>query len=345
MSHREREPSAEEWLRTAGPRPKPPEPARAEARLAVEEAWRHKLDADRSESSAPAADSTTEFTAEPAIEEDPPRRAWRTFSVAAIAALLALTFVGERLWTTAPAVPVAILEVWLPAAETSSGQDIMAGEEIVTHPGQRAALRLSDGTSIRLDQDSRLTLHAIDRLELLAGAVYIDSPDESASLTVHTPFGSASDLGTQFEVRLDEEVLRVQVREGAVRLDTGGKVHEASAGTRLDVLDGKVRRSSVASYGEPWEWALLASPPYELENRSLREVLDWVVRETGWTLHYGDPALQEQVEETIIRGALGDLAPDEVPDVVLAGAGLDFQLNDGVLTIRALPHHGSKTTN
>src|SRR5687768_1282647 len=74
-------------------------------------------------------------------------------------------------------------------------------------PPSRLALRTPDGASLRLDAGSRLRLVAAGEVELLSGAVYVDSRAGAAGggqprLTVRTAHGVLEELGTQFEVRL-----------------------------------------------------------------------------------------------------------------------------------------------
>ena len=70
-------------------------------------------------------------------------------------------------------------------------------------------------------------------IELSAGAVYIDTGSESARFAVRTPLATARDLGTQFEVRLLDDTLRLRVRSGIVELKDGVR----AAGGREDLVE------------------------------------------------------------------------------------------------------------
>ena len=297
------------------------------------------------------------------------RRSWdrRLWAVAAV--LLAALGIGWWLWSLgSPAAggivarveaAAGVVTVRAPhddgdaaAARLAVGATIRAGSELETGgPGEgaatHAALRLTDGTSLRLDAGSRVRLTSASVVGLERGAVYVDSGREPGSgesrrraVAVRTPLGVATDVGTQFEVRLlDEETMRVRVREGEVRIEGAGG-SEASftavAGVELTLhADGSVTRERVAGHGSPWGWAVTAAPPFEIEGRRLEEFLDWLGHETGWKIRYADSQLEAQAGPSVLHGAVGHLSPHEATGVVLAGAGLEHEVVDGVLVIRA----------
>jgi hypothetical protein len=204
----------------------------------------------------------------------------------------------------------------------------------------QAALRLGGGSSLRLDAGSLLRLLGPSTVELARGAVYVDSgptPSPGGAVAVRTRFGVATDVGTQFEVRLlggEPSALRLRVREGEVRLVRGETSHGAAAGVELTLAaDGSVARRTVATHGEAWQWALRAAPPFAIEGRSLAEFLAWTARETGWRIEYSDPALAARAGSIVLHGSLGRLTPEEAPGVVLPGAGLSHRVEDGVLVV------------
>jgi ferric-dicitrate binding protein FerR (iron transport regulator) len=251
----------------------------------------------------------------------PDRRLW----LLAASVLLVIGF-GWWLWPAASA-PVARVEG---TSGREEGAELLSGTGVVTEEDP-LALRLEGGASLRLDVDSQVRLVSTSVIELRRGAVYLDS-EGTGTVTVQTPFGTVMEVGTQFEVRLLESALRVRVREGEVRVDS----HRAEAGTELTVqADGSVTRNRIASYGPPWSWVLKAAPPLRIEGLTLAEVLARVTRETGWTIRYEDPGIAASAGEIVVHGDVGHLAPDQALEVVLPGAGLDYQVVDGVLILRA----------
>lgn len=236
------------------------------------------------------------------------------------------------------------------ATPLADGAEVPAGAVLETagagEPAVgRAALRLAGGASLRLDAGSRVRLVSASLIELERGAVYLDSGGGSRrprAVEVRTPLGTAREVGTQFEVRLlglgEAAALRVRVREGAVRVDrSGGSAapYLTGAGVELTLrADGSVARRRIAGHGAPWAWVLAAAPPLAIEGLTLQQFLDRVARETGWTIRYADPDLAASARSIVVHGNLGDLRPDEAPDVVLPGAGLRHELAGDVLIVR-----------
>lgn len=315
-------------LELAGPRPKPPEAVEREVRRAAHAAWRQKIE-ERARARS--------------------RQRWRL----AAAAVLAVG-IGAALWALLghDAVPSGVPVV--AAVETAHGDvqartddgtrslapgaDIAIGSVVETGARGRAALRLTDGTSVRIDAGSRLRLASTDEMSLDAGAIYLDTggrvPGIRHPLAVRTDFGVARDLGTQFELRISDESLRVQVREGRVEVDTGAGAHSAAAGVALVVrADGRAQRESIASHGAGWSWVLDASPPFELDGKSLAQYLEWVARETGWRVRYADPELERESDSITLHGTIAGLRPDETPEVVLPGSALSYRLDGGTLVV------------
>ncbi len=229
--------------------------------------------------------------------------------------------------------------------DLAAGATLRSGAVVETGPRQsgavaaRAAFRLADGTSIRLDAGSRVRLLSDTALALDRGALFADSgPASGRSLEIHTPLGVARDVGTQFIVRLDAagSDLTVQVREGEVRLDPGdGHPQAVTAGWQLAVLaDGTVARRELARSGGPWDWVLDVRPPFDADGRTLDEVLTWAARESGWQLRYADPAVAARAAATVVHGPTDGMTPEDVAATFLLGSGgLGYRLEAGTFVV------------
>lgn len=238
--------------------------------------------------------------------------------------------------------PVArYVTVW-DAREPLEGRTLVAGTAIETGDGtgplpRRLALRLRSGIEVRLDAGTRLRLASAAEVELDRGAVYVDTGAGSGTLAVRTPFGVARDVGTRFEVRLGdgETPLSVRVRDGSVAVEHGGEIRLAAAGEAIVVRgDGVMERRQAPEYGPAWNWVTATAPRFELEGRTLAQLLEWVSRETGWAVRYDDPGLAAAADDVVLHGSLGDLRPDQAPFAVLPGAGLEGELDEGTLVVR-----------
>lgn len=236
------------------------------------------------------------------------------------------------------------------------GREITAGSVVETGAAggdlpRRLALRLGldseratdSGTDLRLNEATRVRLVSASEVELEAGAVYVDTgADDSGGrhLAVRTPYGTARDVGTRFLVRLNGDgptgsSLSVRVRDGRVELERRGAVHRAGGGEEMVVrANGSVERRDAPGHGPAWDWVVATAPAFELEGSTLAELLAWVSRETGWRVRWSDPGLRASAGDIVLHGTSNGLSPAQAPFAILPGAGLEGELDDGVLVVR-----------
>lgn len=290
------------------------------------------------------------------------RTIWAGLGLAAAATLaFVLTVPGlERLTPTAPSPsgPVGSLEAGngtvrrvtgteagvVQGPELRVGDVLVAGWDLATGPDDRAAIRLEGGSSVRLDTGTRLRLVSATILELETGAVYVDSeswqepaadrPAEHPGLIVRTPLGEVHELGTQFEVRLQEENVRVRVREGLIHLESGNETYRAEVGTEIELdTEGVLARRTIPVFGPEWAWVLQIAPPFHLEGRSLETFLSWVDRETGWRTRYTDAESASAAPGIVLHGSVRGLRPDQALDAVLPTCGMRHRIERGTLIV------------
>jgi hypothetical protein len=249
-------------------------------------------------------------------------------------------------WVEAVAGPVHLETAANGSRLTSAGEPVPLGATLRSGGAGsegRASLRLAGGATVRLDAGTRLRLASAGALELESGALYVDTgsgPRRPAAIEVRTPLGTVRDVGTRFAVRIVEPgkaALLVRVRDGEVLTEHRGRAWRTPAGQELILRrDGTVESRGVATHGAEWDWVLRAAPGFDIEGRSLRELLDWVSRETGWRILFADPGLADSAAKIVLHGGIGDLRADRAPFAVLPGAGLAGELRDGTLVIRRL---------
>jgi hypothetical protein len=141
--------------------------------------------------------------------------------------------------------------------QAAVGRQLSVGSLVVTGDGGQVALRLDKDASLRLDVASRLAMEAGDRIRLESGAVYLDngSGAPGRGLEIVTPFGSVQDIGTQLEVRLVGDRLRVRVREGMASLRRQSLLATVRAGEEAALGgDGAVQLTRVAADDPGWGW-------------------------------------------------------------------------------------------
>lgn len=143
---------------------------------------------------------------------------------------LYLTFRARPAWTWRAAAAAILVGTgtlsWYAIRASRSTTPPAPLTEITTRPGQRAVLRLADGTRVELGVASRIryapTYGTETRTVHLEGEAYFDvTHDERRPFAVHTAYGVARGLGTQFSVRAypETEDVEVVVVEGAVSLE------------------------------------------------------------------------------------------------------------------------------
>jgi ferric-dicitrate binding protein FerR (iron transport regulator) len=213
-------------------------------------------------------------------------------------------------------------------APVQAGADVTATAQIRSGSGGRVALQVG-GTSLRLDENSVLAMVAPDRVALKRGAVYVDSGADGtaqSSLLIETPYGTVEHVGTQYETRLADGVLRVRVREGLVRLNDARQAIEATAGEQVTLLSsGEVRRGAVGRAGGEWAWAGEIAPPFDIENRSLAEFLRWAARETGRDVAFASAASEGEAASVTLRGSVAGLNPERALAAVLSTTQLGYR--------------------
>ncbi|HEX7136818.1 MAG TPA: FecR family protein [Vicinamibacterales bacterium] len=234
---------------------------------------------------------------------------------------------------TPPPLPVAQVElVRGPVDATLLRSPLFAGSRLHTSPGSRAALRFGDRTSLRLDSDTTVRLVSAHLVEVLSGAVYIDSGGlHTSPIEVRTRFGSVRDVGTRFEVRMEDRLL-VRVREGRVDVATPARRFQVNAGfeSKIDAA-GSTEMSSIVP-GESWSAAV--APPFSIEGRSVAALVDWCSQESGFAVRYHDAEAERLARTTLLHGSVSDLQPLEAMDVLLPTAGLKAIHGKGELVVR-----------
>jgi hypothetical protein len=224
------------------------------------------------------------------------------------------------------------------------GTDIAADAWIRTGDDSRIALRLSRGQSLRLDVSTRARIDSHRVVALDRGGLYVDTDrGTDGGVEVHTVLGIAREVGTQFEVRRDDGVMSVRVREGAVVLTRDGEELDIPHGTALKVFeDGAVETTRIPVFGPEWDWVQQVAPPFDIEGRTVVAFLDWVSQETGLWIHFQDPEVERFAGETVLYGTVEGLTPAQAPEVVLASCGLTATRAAGTLTVRRPETGGGK---
>jgi ferric-dicitrate binding protein FerR (iron transport regulator) len=235
--------------------------------------------------------------------------------------------------------PATVVSADGSTVELTEGLALRSGQRIAAGRG-RAGLRLSNGSSLRIDAHTEVLFEHADLLSLGRGAIYVDSGSNARSggerdgIVVRTALGTAREIGTRFEVRLDGETLRVRVRDG--RVSVRGAASTVVGGALEEVTlhpDGRFDRSTIAAHDSEWEWVVDVAPSFLLENQELGAFLEWVERETGWEVRYDSPEIATVAPGISLHGHGRAISPEDALDVVMEACALSYRLDGGVLTI------------
>jgi hypothetical protein len=220
-----------------------------------------------------------------------------------------------------------------PAVALTPAVPLHVEDVLQTDGTSRASLQMADGSSLRLDRQSRIRFVGPAAIELTSGAAYVQTAPGSHGFEIRTALGAVRDLGTVFEVRLFESSLRVRVRSGLVQLQHGTSVTTAEAGTEAMVTSTGTMTQPLRPYGADWDWSADLAPPFAIEGRSLRAYLDHTATEHGWTVRYASAAVAAAASRIVLHGSVEGLSAEQALDVVLASSGLEHRLRDGELLI------------
>ena len=167
------------------------------------------------------------------VVASPTRRAMGTaFAIAAVFALVAF--------------------LWQPWAQPSG-----SGFEIATTRGEHRTVTLADGSSVALNGNSRMWLAGTNAREgeLLRGeALFNIRHNAQRPFVVRLGDDRIQDLGTEFNVIRDQQILKVEVADGAVSYRRGANDLRLTAGQTVDIsptgdaIVGRKRPSAIASW-------------------------------------------------------------------------------------------------
>ena len=187
-----------------------------------------------------------------------------------------------------------------------SSATLFQGDTFSTAKNSQVNLLLNTTTAITLDENTTLTL-LNNGIQLHSGRAYIDASVQNASVTIVTPFGEITDIGTQYEVRVTTDTLHIIMREGTTKITTPSQVIYASTSADLGdslTLDhaGNTQTQHIAKSDEHWQWILNTEADFNLYNASPDELLQWASRITGKEVIYASQALEQQAKQRHFTG-------------------------------------------
>jgi ferric-dicitrate binding protein FerR (iron transport regulator) len=270
-------------------------------------------------------------------------RRWTWASLSAAVVLIALTTAWFAKHTGEPVVFGSISRSDGGADVRHVGDPLRSGDRVSTHGPMLVSV--AAGGSLRIAADSTIDITSGTEIRLERGKIYIDlppAPAVSARLNVWTHAGVIEHVGTEFEVLSDDAGVRIRVREGRIRLsDISGAIGSskailADAGTELlAAAGGVVVQRPVPTYGNDWSWVANLAPTYEIEGQPLLNFLQWVSRELGRRLEFGDSEARDIAARTILHGSIHDHEPMDALANVLATTSLRYEIRGDAIRVNS----------
>lgn len=129
----------------------------------------------------------------------------------------------------------------------TAGTVIRATRIVRTNPGVFATLTLANGTSVRVEESTRVRLLSAQEIELFDGRITIDATavaEDESPLQIRTARAAVSAAAGRFQVSLKVGRLEVRMIEGEADVSSGSQtVHVARQGVVVVEPNGEMKRA------------------------------------------------------------------------------------------------------
>ena len=217
------------------------------------------------------------------------------------------------------------------------GSAVIIGEIITTDFDEGISLLLARSESLRIDENTRIRVNAVDQFTLISGRVYADTGQfvyRDGGLKISTDFGLVTDVGTQFSVATTDRTLDVAVREGRVDVRNESDSYAARMGQRLTLAQGMAPELiELEPHDQYWNWIVDLTPAFDMINKSLLDFLKWAARETGRELQFESDESRMSAMRTDVHGSVDGLTPDEALQAILATTTVRYRIEDDRIVI------------
>lgn len=231
---------------------------------------------------------------------------------------------------------------WSQPTLVSSIDGLSANSTLITGAASRLALAWKNGGSLRINEQTEVDIVSPERVRLVAGSIYFDSilnhntAAAAKSLAIETPYGVIQHLGTQFSTRMQDDVLTISVREGEVTIVSTNDDLLLTAGDEFDIDQAGLRaQRHVDPFDKQWQWAEDIAPAFDSNKRSAYELLAWIGRETGHTVHYDTDAIVTLARHGTLTGMEG-LTPMHALKALPYATDLRYDIVGAVINISAI---------
>ena len=258
-------------------------------------------------------------------------------SVAAIAVAAALFSLVGRDPSQSPVGAIAALRgsVVLVHAGGAKESTMHVGEALPDGSRMRTALDggarvVMAGAALTIAENSELTFSGSMVVRLQRGRIYVDGVtgvQDADRVRVITPFGSVEHLGTQFEVAVLANGLRVRVRDGQVRVVNGAMQKTLQASDELSISGaGQIRAGFLTPFSNEWAWTQDLATSFNIDGRTLREFLDWFAKQSGYVITYASENVHNAANTALLHGSIQGMSAQSALEVLIVSTNLQFEL-------------------
>jgi FecR protein/Putative zinc-finger/HEAT repeats len=120
------------------------------------------------------------------------------------------------------------------------GGSVEVGCRVRTPAGVRCEFRCADGSEVRLNSDSELSLHSGRDMTLARGQMLASVTPAAAPFRVTVDDATVTALGTQFDLWRQPEETKLTVLEGSTRVQGGGAEDVVHQGWAATIVKGQV---------------------------------------------------------------------------------------------------------
>lgn len=259
-----------------------------------------------------AAEETRGAT--PGTNATPIRPGWRGVAVGIAAAILLTLGVTSVRFDAAPPPDLRV-------------------QQFVTGPSEQATVVLTDGTVVRLGEDSRLQVPAGAsgrEVSFVGRGYFAVAHDPSNPFKIHTASGEVRVLGTRFSLDTSEEDLRLVVVEGRVSLagEKAGDELELEARQMVRVVRGT--RLPVTEVPDPTILADWVGNFLAFQNTPLQSAAEEIEREYEVDIELSNADLANRT----ITAWFAGWSLEDVIEVVCIVADAQCEIDDNHVSIR-----------
>jgi hypothetical protein len=137
-----------------------------------------------------------------------------------------------------------------------TGGSVAAGMKVRTGPRVLCEFKMNDGSQVRMNADTQLTLATPRQVEVASGQVF-STISSAQPLVVKTGPSNATvtGAGTAFDVSCSPKQMTCTVVEGSVKMEAGGNRNNLSSGQSITIADGNFgQKKQVESLMQATRW-------------------------------------------------------------------------------------------